>query len=130
MKEQIKKYVLDPMLLTSILVSLIGLLWIREKQYIMAVLLFLSGISSYIYHYDNTDRFLYYDIFFSVTSFIYSVYLARRLSVKGLYELTTIVIVAFLYYILNILYHEYYFHLMWHIMILIGQIYLFNNVML
>ncbi len=130
MKEQIKKYVLDPMLLTSILVSLIGLLWIREKQYIMAVLLFLSGISSYIYHYDNTDRFLYYDIFFSVTSFIYSVYLARRLSVKGLYELTTIVIVAFLYYILNILYHEYYFHLMWHIMILIGQMYLFNNVML
>ncbi len=130
MKEQIKKYVLDPMLFTSILVSLIGLLWIREKQYIMAVLLFLSGISSYIYHYDNTDRFLYYDIFFSVTSFIYSVYLARRLSVKGLYELTTIVIVAFLYYILNILYHEYYFHLMWHIMILIGQIYLFNNVML
>ena len=130
MKEQIKKYVLDPMLLTSILVSLIGLLWIREKQYIMAVLLFLSGISSYIYHYDNTDRFLYYDTFFSVISFIYSVYLARRLSVKGLYELTTIVIVAFLYYILNILYHEYYFHLMWHIMILIGQIYLFNNVML
>jgi len=130
MKEQIKKYVLDPMLLTSILVSLIGLLWIREKQYIMAVLLFLSGISSYIYHYDNTDRFLYYDIFFSVTSFIYSVYLARRLSVKGLYEISTIVIVAFFYYILNILYHEYYFHLMWHIMILIGQIYLFNNVML
>ena len=130
MKEQIKKYVLDPMLLTSILVSLIGLLWIREKQYIMAVLLFLSGISSYIHHYDNTDRFLYYDTFFSVISFIYSVYLARRLSVKGLYELTTIVIVAFLYYILNILYHEYYFHLMWHIMILIGQIYLFNNVML
>jgi len=130
MKEQIKKYVLDPMLLTSILVSLIGLLWIREKQYIMALLLFLSGISSYIYHYDNTDRFLYYDIFFSVTSFIYSVYLARRLSVKGLYEISTIVIVAFFYYILNILYHEYYFHLMWHIMILIGQIYLFNNVML
>ena len=130
MKEQIKKYVLDPMLFTSILVSLIGLLWIREKQYIMAVLLFLSGISSYIYHYDNTDRFLYYDIFFSVTSFIYSVYLARRLSVKGLYEISTIVIVAFFYYILNILYHEYYFHLMWHIMILIGQIYLFNNVML
>ena len=63
MKEQIKKYVLDPMLFTSILVSLIGLLWIREKQYIMAVLLFLSGISSYIYHYDNTDRFLYYDTF-------------------------------------------------------------------
>ncbi len=130
MKKEIEKYILDPMLLTSILVSLIGLLWIREKQYIMAVLLFLSGISSYIYHYDNTDRFLYYDIFFSVTSFIYSVYLARRLSVKGLYELTTIVIVAFLYYILNILYHEYYFHLMWHIMILIGQMYLFNNVML
>ena len=130
MKKEIEKYILDPMLFTSILVSLIGLLWIREKQYIMAVLLFLSGISSYIYHYDNTDRFLYYDIFFSVTSFIYSVYLARRLSVKGLYELTTIVIVAFLYYILNILYHEYYFHLMWHIMILIGQMYLFNNVML
>ena len=130
MKKEIEKYILDPMLLTSILVSLIGLLWIREKQYIMAVLLFLSGISSYIYHYDNTDRFLYYDIFFSVTSFIYSVYLARRLSVKGLYELTTIVIVAFLYYILNILYHEYYFHLMGHIMILIGQMYLFNNVML
>ncbi len=130
MKKEIEKYILDPMLFTSILVSLIGLLWIREKQYIMAALLFCSGISSYIYHYDNTDRFLYYDIFFSVTSFIYSVYLARRLSVKGLYELTTIVIVAFLYYILNILYHEYYFHLMWHIMILIGQMYLFNNVML
>ena len=130
MKEQIKKYVLDPMLLTSILVSLIGLLWIREKQYIMAVLLFLSGISSYIYHYDNTDRFLYYDIFFSVTSFIYSVYLARRLSVKGLYELTTIVIVAFLYYILNVIYDEYYFHLMWHVMIVICQLYLFNNVIL
>ena len=130
MKEQIKKYVLDPMLLTSILVSLIGLLWIREKQYIMAVLLFLSGISSYIYHYDNTDRFLYYDIFFSVTSFIYSVYLARRLSVKGLYELTTIVIVAFLYYILNVIYDEYYFHVMWHVMVVIGQLYLFNNVIL
>lgn len=130
MKEEIEKYVLDPMLFTSILVSLIGLLWIREKQYIMAALLFCSGISSYIYHYDNTDRFLYYDIFFSVSSFICSVYLARRLLVKGLYELTTIVIVAFLYYILNVIYDEYYFHLMWHIMIVIGQLYLFNNVIL
>ena len=93
MKQEIEKYILEPMLLTSIMVSLISILWFQEKQYIMAGLLFCNGISSYIYHYDNTDRFLYYDIFFSVSSFICSLMLARRLLVKNLYELLMIVLV-------------------------------------
>ena len=96
----------------------------------MAGLLFCSGISSYIYHYDNTDKFLYYDTFFSVVSFIASLYLARRLLVKNLYELIIIVIAAFVYYILNYIYKEYYYHLMWHIMVVIGQLYLVTNVKL
>ena len=130
MNLEIEKYILDPLLLTSILLSLIAILWLREKQYIMAGLLFCSGISSYIYHYDNTDKFLYYDMFFSVVSFIASLYLARRLLVKNLYELIIIVIAAFVYYILNYIYKEYYYHLMWHIMVVIGQLYLVTNVKL
>ena len=130
MNLDIQKYILDPLLLTSILLSLISILWLREKQYIMAGLLFCSGISSYIYHYDNTDKFLYYDTFFSVVSFIASLYLARRLLVKNLYELIIIVIAAFVYYILNYIYKEYYYHLMWHIMVVIGQLYLVTNVKL
>ena len=130
MNLDIQKYILDPLLLTSILLSLIAILWLREKQYIMAGLLFCSGLSSYIYHYDNTDKFLYYDTFFSVVSFIASLYLARRLLVKNLYELIIIVIAAFVYYILNYIYKEYYYHLMWHIMVVIGQLYLVTNVKL
>lgn len=130
MNLDIQKYILDPLLLTSILLSLISILWLREKQYIMAGLLFCSGLSSYIYHYDNTDKFLYYDTFFSVVSFIASLYLARRLLVKNLYELIIIVIAAFVYYILNYIYKEYYYHLMWHIMVVIGQLYLVTNVKL
>ena len=130
MNLDIQKYILDPLLLTSILLSLISILWLREKQYIMAGLLFCSGISSYIYHYDKTDKFLYYDTFFSVVSFIASLYLARRLLVKNLYELIIIVIAAFVYYILNYIHKEYYYHLMWHIMVVIGQLYLVTNVKL
>lgn len=130
MKQEIEKYILEPMLLTSIMVSLISILWFQEKQYIMAGLLFCNGISSYIYHYDNTDRFLYYDLFFSVSSFICSLMLARRLLVKNLYELLMIVLVAFVYYTLNVIYDEYYFYIVWHIMVIIGQLYLVRNVIL
>ena len=127
MKNILEKYVFEPMLLTSIAVSFIGILWLIKREYVLGCLLLLNGISSYLYHYDNTDKYVNYDIFLSISSFLYSAFLAKKIFKEKYLEIITIVVVSFLFYTLNIIYNEYYFHLIWHIMVVIGQIFLLRN---
>ena len=127
MKNILEKYVFEPMLLTSIAVSFIGILWLIKREYVVGCLLLLNGISSYLYHYDNTDKYVNYDIFLSASSFLYSAFLAKKIFKEKYLEIITIVVVSFLFYTLNIIYNEYYFHLIWHIMVLFGQVFLLTN---
>ena len=142
------KHITEPLLLTSLLLLPISFVYFHKKHYLLATSIFINGIASYVYHLkqhneywnnkpeekseenseENLDKKFYIlDVFSSCISFILSLYLAKDLPKKQKYNLSVIVFIAFLFYVLNCNYRSYNYHLAWHIFVLIGQLYLVLN---
>ena len=74
------------------------------------------------------NKFYVFDCLSTCTSFILSFYLAKDLSKNKKYKLSILVLIAFIFYGLNHYYESYNYHLIWHIFILLGQLFLALNV--
>lgn len=55
-QSDIYNYVLEPMLLTSLLLLPISFIYLKKKYYILAILIFFNGIFSYLYHLDQNKH--------------------------------------------------------------------------
>ena len=135
---------IEPLLLTSIILLPISLIYFKKKYYLLSFIIFLNGVASYFYHLKQiylkqvnqkqvnqkqvnqkqVNEFYKYDSILSVISFLLSLFLAAKLNKKNKYYLSFIVILAFLSYILNYYYESYNFHLIWHLFVFLGQLFL------
>ena len=125
---------IEPLLLTSIILLPISLIYFKKKYYLLSFIIFLNGVASYFYHLKQIylkqvnkkqiNEFHKYDSILSVISFLLSLFLAAKLNKKNKYYLSFIVILALLSYILNYYYESYNFHLIWHLFVFLGQLFL------
>ena len=143
------KYIIEPLLLTSLLLLPISFLYLHKKYYLIATAIFINGIASYIYHLKQNNNIwnekpeekseeqfnkisykksYIVDIISTCISFILSLYLAKDLPKKQKYNLSLIVIITLFFYGLNYYYHSYNYHLVWHTFVLIGQLFLALNI--
>ncbi len=149
------KDITEPLLLTSLLILPISLIYFYKKYYLLAVLLFLNGIASYIYHRKQGEKHwdeksgekhldekldekylndisynnaFIFDVVSSCISFILSVFIAKNLQTQQKYNLLILVIITFSFYGLNYYYKKYNYHLAWHIFVLLGQLFLALNI--
>ena len=143
------KDITEPLLLTSLLILPISFIYFYKKYYLLAVLLFLNGIASYIYHRKQGEKHwdeksdeksdekylndisynnaFIIDIVSSCISFILSVFIAKKLQTQQKYNLLILVIIALYFYGLNYYYKKYNYHLAWHIFVLLAQLFLALN---
>ena len=130
------EYIIEPLLLTSLLLLPISVMYYKKKYFVLSFLIFINGIASYIYHFkkdhysikEDKNNGIIFDVITTCLSFILSLYAAKNLSTTNKYNLCVIVLFAIIFYSLNYWYKSYNYHLLWHIFVLLGQSFLVSKI--